>query len=99
MNRQFVRCLFALSLALPGVSAGAQTSAPAAHVEETARKEATPAPAPAPAPRPAVAPLPRHALFGSLPIGLRTDEARKLLEKAVDQYENGAARNGCNERA
>jgi predicted Zn-dependent protease len=88
MNRQFVRCLFALSLALPGVSASAQTSASAAHVEATARKEAAPAAAPAPGPARAVAPVPRHALFGSLPIGLRSDEARKLLEKALDQYEN-----------
>jgi predicted Zn-dependent protease len=88
MNRHFVRCFFALSLALPTMSASAQTSAPAAHIEEASRKEATPAPAAAPTPKPAVAPIPRHALFGSLPIGLRSEEARKLLEKALDQYEN-----------
>jgi predicted Zn-dependent protease len=82
MNRNLVRCLFALSLSLPAVAASAQT--PAAHVEEASRKEATPAPTPAPA----VAPIPRHALFGSLPIGMRSEEARKLLEKSLDQYEN-----------
>jgi predicted Zn-dependent protease len=86
MSSHLVRWLFALSLALPGAAVSAQTQASSQnpHVEETARKEALPAPAPSPA----VAPLPRHALFGSLPIGLRSDEARKLLERALDQYEN-----------
>jgi tetratricopeptide (TPR) repeat protein len=82
MNCNFVRCLLALSLSLPALAASAQT--PAAHVEQASRKEATPASTPAPA----VAPIPRHALFGSLPIGLRSEEARKLLEKSLDQYEN-----------
>jgi tetratricopeptide (TPR) repeat protein len=80
MNRFLVRCLFALCVILPGVGVLAQT--PSARVEETARKEASAAPAPP------IAPINRHALFGSLPIATRSDEARKLLEKAIDQYEN-----------
>jgi len=78
MNRISVRCLLLISLSLLGVRAGAQ--APAAHVEETSRKEAAAAPP--------VAPVARHQLFGTLPIATRSDDARKLLEKAVDQYEN-----------
>lgn len=78
MNRLCVRCLLLISLSLLGARAGAQ--APAAHVEDTARKEA--------AATPPVAPVARRQLFGTLPIATRSDEARKLLEKAVDQYEN-----------
>jgi tetratricopeptide (TPR) repeat protein len=84
MNRVSVRCLLLMSLSLVGAHAGAQ--APAAHVEETSRKEATPAPAPAAA-HP-VAPIGQRQLFGTLPITTRSDDARKLLEKAIDQYEN-----------
>jgi tetratricopeptide (TPR) repeat protein len=82
MNRVPVRCLLLISLSLVGTRAGAQ--APAVHVEETARKEASPAPA---APRP-VAPIGQRQLFGTLPISTHSDDARKLLEKAIDQYEN-----------
>jgi predicted Zn-dependent protease len=85
MNRISARFLFALVVSLPGLCAqGQSTQAPAPHVEQASRKEATPAAAPSPA----VVPLPRHALFGSLPITLRNEDARKLLEKALDQYEN-----------
>jgi predicted Zn-dependent protease len=78
MNRVSVRCLLLISLSLLGARAGAQ--APASHVEDTARKEASPAPP--------VAPVARRQLFGTLPIATKSDDARKLLEKAVDQYEN-----------
>ncbi len=78
MNRIVVRCSLLISLSLLGARAGAQ--APAAHVEETSRKEAAAAPP--------VAPVARNQLFGTLPVATRSDDARKLLEKAVDQYEN-----------
>ena len=78
MNRVSVRCMLLISLSLLGTRSRAQ--APAAHVEETSRKE--------PAAAPPVAPIARRQLFGTLPIATRSDEARKLLEKAVDQYEN-----------
>jgi tetratricopeptide (TPR) repeat protein len=78
MNRVSVRCLMLISVSLPTASYLGQ--APAAHVEQTARTEAGGA-----AP---VAPLARRQLFGTLPIATRSDDARKLLEKAVDQYEN-----------
>jgi predicted Zn-dependent protease len=79
MSHVCVRCLLSLiSLSLPFTRAAAQ--APDTHVEETARKEPTPV-----AP---VAPFKGRQLFGTLPIATRSDDARKLLEKAVDQYEN-----------
>jgi tetratricopeptide (TPR) repeat protein len=87
MNRFSVRCLLALGACVTGVCVHARNAAaqaPAAHVEEASRKEATPA---APAARP-IAPLGHNALFGSLPIATRSDETRKLIEKAIDQYEN-----------
>jgi predicted Zn-dependent protease len=79
MNRVSVRCMLLISLSLLGARAGAQ--APDSHVEETARKEATAA-------APPVAPMARRQLFGTLSIATRSDDARKLLEKAIDQYEN-----------
>ena len=78
MNRVSVRCMLLISLSLLGTRSRAQ--APAAHVEETSRKE--------PAAAPPVAPIASRQIFGTLPIATRYDEARKLLEKAVDQYEN-----------
>jgi predicted Zn-dependent protease len=81
MSRVCVRCLLLISLSLPGAGAAAQ--APDTHVEETARKEAA-----APAPVAPVAPGKGRQLFGTVPIATRSDDARKLLEKAVDQYEN-----------
>ena len=83
MCRFSVRCLLSISLSLLGARAGAQAPA-VAHVEETARKE-TPAAPTAVAP---VAAIYRHQLFGTLPIATRSDDARKLLEKSIDQYEN-----------
>ena len=87
MNRLSMRCLLALGACVGGVCAyapHAAAQAPAAHVEEASRKEATPATPAAPP----IAPLGHKALFGSLPIATRSDEARKLIEKAIDQYEN-----------
>jgi tetratricopeptide (TPR) repeat protein len=65
--------------------------APASRVEEAAHKEAVPASKPAAAhkARPAgIAPKTPIALFGVFPVATRSDEARKLLEKSIDQYEN-----------
>ena len=35
-----------------------------------------------------IAPATPHALFGVFPIATRSDEARKLVEKSIDEYEN-----------
>jgi predicted Zn-dependent protease len=96
MNRKFARYLFALSASALGVHAHAQaptaqTATAQAHVEEASRREATPSTKVVAAPTAAVAPiapLNRKALFGTLPISVRSEETRKLLEKAIDQYEN-----------
>src|SRR5438876_910327 len=96
MNRKFIRYLFVLSAAALGQQAHtqtptAQTATAQAHVEEASRHEATPSikvsavPTAAVAP---IAPLNRKALFGTLPISVRSEDTRKLLEKAIDQYEN-----------
>jgi hypothetical protein len=53
--------------------------------EATPSTKVVAAPAAAVAP---IAPLNRKALFGTLPISVRSEETRKLLEKAIDQYEN-----------
>ena len=82
MTRSFSRCLLLLLPSLLAAQAGAQTPA-AAHVEETARKESA---ASLIAP---VSPAARRQLFGTLPVATHSDEARKLLETAIDQYENG----------
>jgi predicted Zn-dependent protease len=87
MNRKLVRYLLALPVSALGVQAHAQTPTAQAHVEEASRKEAT-SPSNAAANVAAIAPLNRKALFGTLPISVRSDETRKLLEKAIDQYEN-----------
>jgi len=96
MNRKFARYLFALSTAALGQQAcaqtpAAQTASAQAHVEEASRREVTPSAKSAPVPAAAVAPiapLSRRALFGTLPISVRSDDTRKLIEKAIDQYEN-----------
>jgi tetratricopeptide (TPR) repeat protein len=36
----------------------------------------------------AIAPISRQQLFGSLPLATRSEDARKLVESAIDQYEN-----------
>lgn len=76
MNRVSV-CLPLIALSLLATPAGAQE--PAAHIEETAKKEAS---------TPPVAAIAKRQLFGTLPIATRSDDARKLLEKSIDQYEN-----------
>jgi len=77
MNRFSARFLLLIFPSVFAAQAWAQT--PAAHVEETAARNATP-----------VAPMVhRQQLFGTLPVATRSDDARKLLETALDQYENG----------
>jgi tetratricopeptide (TPR) repeat protein len=77
MNRISVCCLALVGLSLWAASAAAQ--APAAHVEEASKKESSAAP---------VAPMAHRQLFGTLPIATRSDDARKLVETSIDQYEN-----------
>jgi predicted Zn-dependent protease len=82
MNRFAVRYLLLIFPLLFAAHAGAQ-QAPVAHVEQTGRKEAVPASSVAP-----IAPINQRQLFGTVPVATKSDEARKLLEKAIDQYEN-----------
>jgi predicted Zn-dependent protease len=86
MNRFAVRYLLFIFPSLFAAHAWAQQP-PAAHVEETGRKEVVPPSPAAPAAAP-VAPISQRQLFGTLPIATKSDDARKLLEKAIDQYEN-----------
>ena len=75
-------------LAAPAWAQQSQSQTPS-RVEEAASKEAVPASkraAKSPAVAP-IAPLTRN-LFGAFPVATRSDEARKLLEKSIDQYEN-----------
>jgi len=78
MTRFAGRWFLLLFPSLIGYPAWAQTSR--AHVAETSeRKSASPR---------AIAPISRQQLFGTLPLGTRSVEARTLIETAIDQYEN-----------
>src|SRR5580692_698093 len=96
MNRLVARVsVLALPVLLAGqvVAQQPQTqSAQASRVEEAAHKEPVPASKPAAARKaakaPKIAPAAPHALFGVFPIATRSDEARKLVEKSIDEYEN-----------
>jgi tetratricopeptide (TPR) repeat protein len=85
MNRFAVRHLLLIFPSLFAAHAWAQQP-PAAHVEEAGRKEAVPA-TPA-APIAPIGPTAQRQLFGTVPVATKSDDARKLLEKAIDQYEN-----------
>ena len=63
--------------------ARAQQPPPPTHVTEAASKVAVPATPVAP-----IAPIAQRQLFGTLPVATKSDEARKLMEKSIDQYEN-----------
>ena len=78
MNRFPARFLL---LIFPSLFAGpAWAQQPTAHVEETSARN----------PAPPVAPIVHgQQLFGTLPVATRSGDARKLLETALDQYENG----------
>lgn len=79
MNRLFARLLLLVSPSLIGALAWAQQPAP--QMKEASRKEAEPA-------RP-IAPIAAgRQLFGTFPVATKSDETRKLLESAIDQYEN-----------
>jgi tetratricopeptide (TPR) repeat protein len=71
-------------------SRSASASASTSRVEPAAHKEAVPASKPAAARKSAkaIAPATPHALFGVFPVSTRSDEARKLVEKSIDEYEN-----------
>jgi tetratricopeptide (TPR) repeat protein len=88
MNRLSVRLGI---LALPALLAGQvwAQQAPPSQITEAAHKEPVPASKPAAARKPkAVAPAAPRALFGVFPVATRSDEARKLVEKSIDEYEN-----------
>src|SRR5262249_2598886 len=53
---------------------------PLVHIEETNARNAPAAPP--------IAAIAHKQLFGTIPIATRSDEARKLLETSIDQYEN-----------
>ena len=79
MNRLSARLFLLISASLCGTLAWAQQPAP--QVKEASSKEAEPA-------RP-VAPIASgRQLFGTFPVATKSDETRKLLETAIDQYEN-----------
>ncbi len=82
MNRFAARYLLLIFPSLFSAHALAQQP-PAAHVEETGRKEAVPA-----TPASPIAPIAQRQLFGTFPVTTKSDDARKLLEKSFDQYEN-----------
>jgi predicted Zn-dependent protease len=78
MNRFSARCLLLILPSLFAAQAWAQE--PPAHVETAASKEAAVAP---------IAPIPHKQLFSTFPVATRSDDARKLLETSIEQYENG----------
>jgi tetratricopeptide (TPR) repeat protein len=77
MNRFAARFFLLISPSLFAASAWAQTSA--AHVEETAERTSAKAPA--------IAAVPQQ-LFGTIALSTRSEEARKFVELAINQYEN-----------
>lgn len=79
MSRFFARFFLLIFPALYAVPGWAQEPA-APEITEASVKTASPAPR--------VAPIPKNSLFGSIPISTRSEETRKLLEQAIDQYEN-----------
>src|ERR1700733_840761 len=82
MNRFVVRrSLLALPLLFAANSWAQQP--PTSHVAEASSKEAVP-----PAPIAPIAPAAQRELFGTLPVTTKSDDARKLVEKAIDQYKN-----------
>jgi predicted Zn-dependent protease len=82
MNRFAVRCSLLAVPLLFAANTGAQQP-PATHVAETSSKESVPATPVAP-----IGTLGQRELFGTLPVTTKSDDARKLLEKSIDQYEN-----------
>jgi tetratricopeptide (TPR) repeat protein len=78
MSRFFARYFL---LVFPAAfAAGAWAQAPQ-HVEEASSRAATAAPA-------HVLPVAKNNLFGVFPVSSKSPEARKLVENALDQYEN-----------
>jgi predicted Zn-dependent protease len=84
MNRFAARLCLLLFPSLFAAQVWAQQPSPA-RVEETSHKEAVTSSSVAP-----IAPISQtqRQLFGTLPVATNSDQARKLLEKAIDQYEN-----------
>jgi predicted Zn-dependent protease len=78
MIRLSARSILLIFPLLFAAMAGAQE--PASHVEE-ATTRATAASSP-------VVPASRNMLFGMMPVSTHSTEARKLVERAIDEYEN-----------
>jgi tetratricopeptide (TPR) repeat protein len=67
-----------LGIFLLAAGAGAQT--PEAHLETTRAKAETT--------EPGIAPIAKDRLFGAIPVSTKSDVARKLVEQALENYEN-----------
>jgi tetratricopeptide (TPR) repeat protein len=80
MNRFAARWLLLVFPSLMGCPAWAQTVP--SHLAETKARKSD-----ASSSR-AIAPIARQQLFGTLPLGTRSEETRTLIETAIDQYEN-----------
>lgn len=80
MTRLSIRNILLVFPLLLAVQARAQEPAP--RVAEATSRNAAGAPAPH------VGAVPHSMLFGALPVSTRSAEARKLVEQAIDQYEN-----------
>lgn len=80
MIRPSLRNFLLLFPLLFAVQASAQQPAP--RLEEATSRN------PDPAPAPPVGVAPHGLLFGALPVATRSAAARKLVEQAIDQYEN-----------
>jgi predicted Zn-dependent protease len=78
MTRFSARWLLLIFPSLFATSVWAQNTMAPVKVTTT-RKSTSPA---------AIAPISRQQLFGTLPLTTRSEEARNLLETAIDQYEN-----------
>src|SRR5262245_7320065 len=78
MSRFFSRFFLLIFPAAFAAGAWAQTSQ---HVEEASSRTAAAAPA-------RVAPISKNNVFGSFAVSSKSVEARKLVEDAVNQYEN-----------
>ncbi|HEY2459982.1 MAG TPA: tetratricopeptide repeat protein [Candidatus Acidoferrum sp.] len=77
MNRFAARCLFVFVPSLLAASAWAQAPA---HIQPATDRTKDVAPA--------AAPMTGQPLFGALPLATHSEEARKLIETSIEQYEN-----------
>jgi tetratricopeptide (TPR) repeat protein len=79
MNRFTARWLLLIFSSLFATPVWAQTTVASMKATTAARNNGSADP---------IAPISRQQLFGSLPLATRSDDARQLVERAIDQYEN-----------